>query len=97
MWLELTDRTIDYKDGLIKLVPEAEKLYKEITRNSKKMRAMTVENINLLYEMSNQFAELHEITSKFNSFAPSDPTKKLSQIYAVLNNVMAEWGNSLRE
>lgn len=42
VWLELTERTLNYKDGLMKFIPEAEKTYKEITRNSKKIRVMTV-------------------------------------------------------
>ena len=47
--------------------------------------------------MSNQFAELHEKASMFNSFVKSDSTEKLGQIFAVLNNVMAEWGNSYKD
>lgn len=61
------------------------------------MRGMTVETINLLYEMSNQFAELHSKANKFNAFVKSESTHKLGQIYAVLNNVMAEWGNSYKD
>ena len=33
----------------------------------------------------------------FNSFVKSDSTEKLGQIFAVLNNVMAEWGNSYKD
>lgn len=47
--------------------------------------------------MSNQFAELHEKANKFNNFVKSESTHKLAQIYAVLNNVMAEWGNSYKD
>ena len=47
--------------------------------------------------MSNQFAELHDMATKFNSYAQADSTHKLSQIYAVLNNVMGEWGSSLKD
>ena len=58
---------------------------------------MTFEKINLLYDMGNQFAELHDISSKFHSFVKTESTQKLSQIYCVLNNLMAEWGNSLKD
>ena len=47
--------------------------------------------------MSNQFAELHDKANKFNNFVKSESTHKLGQIYAVLNNVMAEWGNSYKD
>lgn len=47
--------------------------------------------------MGNQFAELYSITGKFNAFVTNEATDRLNQIYAMLNNMMVEWGNSLKK
>ena len=47
--------------------------------------------------MGNQFADLYNITSKFNTYIKLESTERLNQIYALLNNTMAEWGNSLKK
>jgi hypothetical protein len=47
--------------------------------------------------MANQFGELFKKSSMFNTFIKTSSMEKLSQIYAVLNNMMVEWGNSLKK
>jgi ElaB/YqjD/DUF883 family membrane-anchored ribosome-binding protein len=47
--------------------------------------------------MANQFGDLFRKSSMFNTFIKTDSMEKLTQIYAVLNNMMAEWGNSLKK
>lgn len=47
--------------------------------------------------MGNQFADLYNISSKFNTYIKLESTQRLTKIYALLNNTMAEWGNSLKK
>ncbi len=47
--------------------------------------------------MGNQFADLYNIGSKFNTYIKLESTQRLTKIYALLNNTMAEWGNSLKK
>ena len=56
-----------------------------------------MQKINLLYEIANQFGDLYSISNKFNVYIKDDSTSKLNQIYAILNNMLVEWGNSLKK
>lgn len=38
--------------------------------------------------MANQFGDLFDKSNKFNTFIKTESSGKLSQIYAVLNNMM---------
>ena len=46
--------------------------------------------------MGNQFGDLHELMTKFNRVVKTEECQKLSKIYVALNNMMVEWGNSLK-
>lgn len=61
------------------------------------MKKLTGDKINTLYDIANKFADLHEICSKFNTNQPTEGLSKLSKIYVSLNNMMVEWGNSLKK
>lgn len=61
------------------------------------MKKLTGDKINTLYDIANKFADLHEIFSKFNTNQPTEGLSKLSKIYISLNNMMVEWGNSLKK
>lgn len=43
-----------------KFIPKMETTYKQLTRNSKALQNFYTQEVNTLYEMGNQFAELHE-------------------------------------
>ena len=46
--------------------------------------------------MGNQFGDLHELITKFNRVIKTEGGMKLTKIYVTLNNMMIEWGNSLK-
>lgn len=46
--------------------------------------------------MGNQFGDLHELATKFNRVVKTEECQKMSKIYVALNNMMVEWGNSLK-
>lgn len=60
------------------------------------MRRLTGDQINTLYKIGNKCADLHELTSKINSLIKTEGITKLSQIFGALNNMMIQWGNSLK-
>ena len=60
------------------------------------MRKLTGEQINTLYIIGNKCADLHELTSKINNLINTEGLTKLSQIFGALNNMMLQWGSSLK-
>ena len=46
--------------------------------------------------MGNQFGDLHELITKFNRVIKTEGGMRLTKIYVALNNMMVEWGNSLK-
>lgn len=42
-----------------RIVPELERLYKQITRQGKALQVIQTDEVNTLYEMGNLFAECH--------------------------------------
>ena len=49
----------------MKFVEKSEPLYKEITRGSKKLQEMHVDQVNQLYDLGNKFADLYEAGKVF--------------------------------
>lgn len=48
-----------YMEEMKRCIPDMEKLYKQITRQGKALQAIQTDEVNILYEMGNLFAELH--------------------------------------
>ena len=56
-----------------------ETTYKQLTRNSKALQNLYTQEVNTLYEMGNQFAELHEGSREIlNKLPKSTGLKKLN-------------------
>jgi hypothetical protein len=74
----------------------AEMLYKEITRSSKFLQNIYIDETNTLYKMGNYFADLHILVRNFNNRVPTYRQTVLNDTYITLNNMMVEWGNIVR-
>ena len=74
-----------------------QKTYKEITRGGKSLQNLYTQEVNVLYEMGNFFAELHENTRDIlNKLPKCEGLKTMNDVYITLNNMMIEWGNLVR-
>lgn len=79
-----------------KFMAGTEILYKEITRSSKMLQNLYIDETNTLYKMGNYFADLHLLLKDFNNRLPSYRQPVLNDTYITLNNMLVEWGNIIR-
>lgn len=95
--VKLTEENRLYLSEMMKLIPEVERIYKQVTRQGKALQELCTQEVNGLYEIGNLFAELHERSREIlNKLPRATGLAKLNEIYISLNNMMIEWGNIVR-
>lgn len=71
-----------------KFITQAETLYKNITRDSKVLQNLVIDETNTLYRMGNHFADLHLLLRDYNNRLPTHKQTALNDTYITLNNMM---------